>query len=587
LDPDATRDLTPLQPQQSTAAARDLPSVSGYEILQEVDTGGMGVVYRARHLRFDLPVALKMIRMGAHASAHDLARFHREARAVAALNHPGVVRIYDYGEHNGLPYFSMEWAEGGSLADRLRGGAIQPEEAARLVETLARSMHYVHECGIIHRDLKPANVLLTADGVTRIADFGLARRLGDDPGLTITGMVMGTASYMAPEQAEGKKEVGRGADVYGLGAILYEALTGRPPFRAPTRELTILQVLADEPEPPSQLRKEVPRELEAVCLKCLEKNPARRYHSAEELADDLRRFLVGEPVSVGTATILDWHERWARGVGYEVLDLVACGRTGFLYKARQLSLNRLVALKLLPFRSHDNPAAVAHFRREAEAIARLHHPNIVQIYDFGERGGQPYFTMEFVEGSSVAEQYPDTPMAPRKAAALVATLARTMHYAHQRGVIHCALKPGSVLLSPTGTLKVSNFGLARLLGEAEVEAKRGADDRRLASYMAPELVEGRSLAAGPGADVYALGALLFKLLTGQPPFLGDTLQATREQVLHQEAPSPGHLQPGIPPDLEAICLRCLRKDPTQRYLSAQDLAERLDGLRASVGEGEG
>jgi serine/threonine-protein kinase len=239
-DLDATRS-SPIFPPPLGAGSTNLPAIPGYEILGEIDSGGMGVVYRARHLLLDLPVALKMVRTGTVAGPEELARFHMEARAVAALTHLGVVRVYDFGEHRGQPFFSMELVEGGSLADRLRGGPLPAAEAARLIEGLARIVQHVHERGVIHRDLKPANILLTPDGQPKVADFGLARRMSQDSGLTWTGAVMGTASYMSPEQAAGKtKEIGPAADVYSLGAILYECLTGRPPFRAATRELTIL-----------------------------------------------------------------------------------------------------------------------------------------------------------------------------------------------------------------------------------------------------------------------------------------------------------------------------------------------------------
>jgi hypothetical protein len=354
----------------------------------------MGIVYRARHLLLDLPVALKMVRTGTAAGPEELARFHVEARAVATLTHPGVVRVYDFGEHQGLPFFSMELIEGGSLADRLRRGPLPATEAARLVEGLARVVQHVHEHDVIHRDLKPANILLTRDGQAKVADFGLARRLHQDLGLTSTGAVLGTASYMSPEQAAGRtREVGSAADIYGLGAILYECLTGRPPFRAATRELTMVQVLTEEVDAPSQARKDVPAELEAICLKCLEKEPARRYDSAAALAEDLQRFLAGEPISVDVAGLLDWHARWARNVGYELLDLLGCGRTGFLYHARQLSLNlpqaspdRAVVLDIspatapahaLPARQRVTTGSHRHAKCEGEelpSVAPAGHP---------------------------------------------------------------------------------------------------------------------------------------------------------------------------------------------------------------------
>src|SRR5262245_18624551 len=285
--------------------------VAGYVVEAEVGRGGMGVVYRARQPRLNRTVALKMILSAEHASEDDRRRFLREAEALAGLAHPNVVQVYEAGLHDGRPFFSMEYVEGGGLNAYLAGTPLAAREAAALVEVLARAVHAAHEQGIVHRDLKPANVLLSggrqppersapqgADAprsaggrpplsafVPKVTDFGLARRAGE-AGQTQEGAIVGTPSYMAPEQAAGKgSEVDGRADVYALGAILYECLTGRPPFRAATAVDTLMQVVGEEPVPPSRLNRAVPRDLETVCLKCLEKGPARRYPTAAELSE--------------------------------------------------------------------------------------------------------------------------------------------------------------------------------------------------------------------------------------------------------------------------------------------------------------
>jgi hypothetical protein len=267
----------------------------------------MGVVYKARQLSLGRIVALKMILAGGHASTADLARFRGEAEAIARVGHPNIVQIYEVGEQDGLPYFSLEFCGGGGLDRRLLS-PLPPRGAADLVKTLAQAVHAAHQAGIIHRDLKPANVLMAADGTPKITDFGLAKKLEGGDGLTQTGAVMGTPSYMAPEQATGQSSrVTTLADVYALGAILYECLAGRPPFRAATPIDTILEVMEREPEPPSRFRLGIDRDLEQICLKCLAKQPERRYASADALAEDLGRWLAGEPVSVrppGLATVL-------------------------------------------------------------------------------------------------------------------------------------------------------------------------------------------------------------------------------------------------------------------------------------------
>jgi WD40 repeat protein len=290
------------------------PAVPGYEILDEVGRGGMGVVYRARQLRLGRVVALKMILAGGHAGREDLERFQTEAEAVARLQHPGIVQIHEVGEHEGLPYFSLEFVPAGSLASKLRGDPWPAERAADVIEQLARAVHHAHQAGILHRDLKPANVLLAADGTPKITDFGLAKKLDGTTVATQTGAVMGTPSYMAPEQAHGRsRDVGPAVDVYALGAVLYELLTGRPPFKGTTALETLAQVVSCEPVPPAHLAGKVSRDLETICLKCLRKEAARRYASAGDLADDLRRFRAGEPIRarpVGSAErALKWVKR--------------------------------------------------------------------------------------------------------------------------------------------------------------------------------------------------------------------------------------------------------------------------------------
>jgi serine/threonine-protein kinase len=290
-----------------------LPQVPGYRVEALLGHGGMGVVYRAWHLRLDRAVALKMLLAGPCALPEELERFLREAQAVAGLRHANIVQVYDVGDVDGRPYFTMELVEGGDLADQIQGVPQPARQAAALVTTLAQAIHAAHQSGIVHRDLKPGNILLTRDGTPKVTDFGLARRLEGEGGLTLSGVPMGTPSYMAPEQARAKRQaIGPATDVYALGAILYELLTGRPPFRAESATATLQQVVADEPVPPSRLNPQVPRDLATICLKCLSKEPRKRYASAAALAEDLRRFLRGETIAARRAGPLERLARWAR-----------------------------------------------------------------------------------------------------------------------------------------------------------------------------------------------------------------------------------------------------------------------------------
>jgi WD40 repeat protein/tRNA A-37 threonylcarbamoyl transferase component Bud32 len=290
-----------------------------YEILAEVGRGGMGVVYKARERRLNRLVALKMLLSGAEATPRELDRFRREAEAIARLHHPHIVQIHEIGEHNGRPYLALEFVEGESLARALEGTPWPARKAAALVASIARAIHAAHQLGIIHRDLKPANVLLTADGSPMITDFGVAKFLDSSGAFpTLTEQFLGTPGYMAPEQAVDHRDPSAARlfpaalDVYSLGAILYELLTGRPPFRAETPLETVLELVHEEPIPPSRLRPKLPRDLETICLKCLEKSPARRYESALELALDLERFLAIEPVHARPISLVERLWRWCR-----------------------------------------------------------------------------------------------------------------------------------------------------------------------------------------------------------------------------------------------------------------------------------
>ncbi len=338
----------------ATAAARQ--TLGEYELLEEIDHGGMGVVWRARQISLNRVVALKLILTGRFASESELKRFRVESEAAAHLDHPNIVPIYQVGEHEGQPYFAMKFIEGGSLArripnDELRmsnetavaaGSKFDIRNSALVISKVARAVHHAHQRGLLHRDLKPANILLDAQGEPHVTDFGLAKRFEDDGRLTMSGAVLGTPNYMSPEAAAGNaKQLTTATDIYSVGAILYELLAGRPPFQADTPLATMRQVMDEEPERPSILNLRVDRDLETICLKCLEKDPQRRYSSAAELADDLERWMRDEPILARRCTSAERLVKSARrhpvhAAGITTLLLVlAAGVSGILWQWRR------------------------------------------------------------------------------------------------------------------------------------------------------------------------------------------------------------------------------------------------------------
>ncbi len=387
---DATIELTPLQHDMVTADALGKAIPTGrepaepvhvryfgdYELIREIARGGMGVVFQARQVSLNRTVALKMILAGQLADETDVKRFYTEAEAAANLDHPGIVPIFEVGQHEGQHYFSMGFVEGQSLSQRLAGGPLPPREAAELMRRVSEAIEYAHQRGVIHRDLKPANILLDQNGNPRVTDFGLAKKIQGDSGLTGSGQIMGTPSYMPPEQAGGPRgEVGPAADVYALGATLYALVTGRPPFQAATAMDTVLQVITDEPVSPRRLNPALDRDIETICLKCLEKEPSKRYTSAQALADELARFLAGEPIlarPIGPPARL-W--RWCRrrpvvaGLGTAVAALVLFVAIAGSVVAVSQSRLRTIAEK----RAKEALEAkdLAHEARMAEAARRL------------------------------------------------------------------------------------------------------------------------------------------------------------------------------------------------------------------------
>jgi serine/threonine protein kinase len=580
------------------------PTIPGYEILGEVGRGGMGVVYKARQVSLNRLVALKVLREGALAAFENRARFRIEAEAAARMRHANFVQIYEVNDHQGSPYLAMELVEGGSLETFLAGQLQAPGQAAELVRTLAVAIHHAHGQQVIHRDLKPANVLLQiADNAVRsdrlssqstirdlqsaipkISDFGLAKRLDQEStGWTREGAVLGTASYMAPEQAAGRtRDIGPAVDVYALGAILYELLTGRPPFQADSWNHTVEQVIHVEPDPPTRFHAALPRDLETICLKCLEKEPGRRYATAGDLADDLGRFLEAKPVVAVPLGEQERLVRLARRDGYDIVAEIGHGPRSAVYHALHGPLKQPVALKVFQRGACTRQEWEGRLQRGANLWATLAHPHIVPVHQAGWWDGIPYVAVDFVPQGSLADKRTGQPTSVRQALHLLERLAEIVSYLHRQGVVHGNMKPSNVLLAADGIPRVVDF---HPTGGLFLGPLQGMDATSAGlCYVAPELVRNPRAEPRLYTDIHGLGVILYELLTGRPPFAGNTASETLELVCSQEPAAPSLLNPEVPPDLEASCLRCLRKNPWQRYHRAYDLQMRMRSFLDGPGD---
>jgi serine/threonine-protein kinase len=586
-----------------------------YRLGRCLGRGGMGVVHEAEDTLLRRRVAVKLLPESAAADPETVQRFVREARSVARLNHPHVVTIYEVDQRDGVYYLVMEMIDGGSVQEMLRArGKLPWQEATRILIDACRGLAAAHAAGLIHRDLKPANLMCTREGVVKLADFGLARPTQvSATGITVPGAVVGTVDYMSPQQCRGE-QLDHRTDIYSLGATYFALLTGHPPYRGDDTVEVMFAHCAQPIPDPCTSDPDIPASCAAVIRRALAKYPVERQGSATEMLQQVQAILPPDeatliappllaPVAAAGAvesallapsgSFLPTAPAVAGSIpGYEIIRELGRGGMGVVYEARQAGLNRTVALKMILAGGHAGETELARFRIEAEAIARLQHPHIVQIHEVGEwRAGErrpplPYFSLEYCPRGSLERKLAGTPLPPREAAALVENLARAMHAAHQKGILHRDLKPANVLLAEDGTPKITDFGLAKKLDPVSTA---GACGEALTStgavlgtpsYMAPEQARSQGQPLGPACDIYALGAILYECLTGRPPFKSATPLDTLFQVLHVEPVSPAQLNPKVPRDLETICLKCLRKEPHKRYATAEHLTHDLRRFQA-------
>ncbi|GEM_PF-3683854 len=587
--------------------------------------GSMARVFRATQLSLRRPVALKVFEPSLLTPDESLTRFQRESEVAARLEHPNIVPVYGSGQVGNLYFIAMRIVEGGTLADAIRDG-IPLARALDWGTKVARALHYAHEQGVIHRDLKPSNILIAA-GEPLLTDFGLARILGEST-ITASGALLGTPLYMAPEQAA-RQKVSVASDVFSIGAMLYEMATGKNPFVAdalPTGESRAVQrttlmdrIVRCEYPPPRKIRPDLPEPVEVVILRAMAKEPEARYASAGELAVALDRASRGDtlppvvshnapPPSSATKTPLSpptVSDGFAPTVQVgEVVDdgvpkpgtrfgrfwierILGRGGMGIVYCAKDTQLDRKVALKVHLGGANASPQQARRFEREARAAARLSHPAIVRILEVGDVDGQPFFTMDMVDGDSLADVLKQRRVfAPLGAVQVVRDVAEALAYAHAQGVVHRDMKPSNILVDrKTSKVYVTDLGLAKIL-EDEQDLRKSWETRLTESgmllgtpsYMAPEQAKGDVDRIDARTDVYGLGAVMYELLTGEPPHSGPSAMQTAFSVVYNEPVAPRKKSPEIPQDVEVVCLRALDKNPAVRYQSIQLMKEDLDRI---------
>ncbi len=619
--------------------------LANFQIERVIGRGGMAQVYYGQDVKLERPVAIKVIDTRYRDNPTYAERFIREARTVATWRHENIIQIYYADDEEDLYYFVMEYIDGSDLgkliAEYVDQGQLMPQaEVVRIGRTIANALDYAHQQGVIHRDVKPSNVMVASDGRLVLTDFGLALAIEQGS----LGEVVGSSHYVAPEQAQRSADAVPQSDLYSLGVILYELLTGRVPFDDPSPTAVALQHITLEPPPPREINPELSPEVEAVLLKALSKSPDDRYQTGQALLEALEESLqISQPVPAGPVeaekavlyqedagqseveeSITDEAQEAMPGqaeaagpsepapspavktdtpapdqpptespsvqpppattteelIGqqldeYRLEALLGQGGMARVYRGLDVRLNRPVAIKVIdtPFRADSD--YVRRFEREAQMIAQLDHPHIVTVYRFGEANGLLYLAIQCIEGDSLdlllaAYQESGDFISPEEASRIVREVCLALDYAHEEGIIHRDVKPANIMLDKKGRAVLTDFGLA-LLTEMGTRGETFGSP----NYIAPEQAIS-SANVVPQSDIYAVGVILYEMFTGQLPFAsGDPLEVA---MLHMTEPPrpPRELRPDISPELEAVILKALAKEPEERYPSGAALADALD-----------
>jgi len=549
-----------------------------YELDGVVGRGGMAEVHRARDILLDRVVAIKILRADLARDQIFQARFVREAQSAASLNHPSIVAVYDTGEDmaTGLPvpYLVMEYVDGRTVRDLLQEDhRLLPERSLEIIDGVLRALDYSHQAGIVHRDIKPGNVMVTRNGDVKVMDFGIARAMSDADD-TEVGQVIGTSQYLSPEQARGERVDSR-SDLYSTGCLLYELLTGRPPFTGDSPVAIAYQHVRENPVPPSRVDPDVPPWADAIVLKAMAKSPAGRYQTAGDMRADLQRAASGASPfqsGVGSSRLL--------GGRYQLSGVIGRGGMSEVYLAHDILLNRLVAVKMLRKDLATHKTLRERFLHQARSAARLRHPSIVTVYDANEEAvgdiPLPYIVMEYVDGLSLHNLLRENrQLHPVDALKIIDGVLQALDHSHYNDVVHRNIRPGNVMITRNAEVKVMDFG-PRTPGDDTMST--GVIGT--ANYLSPEQARGEWV--DWRSDLYSTGCLLYELLTGRPPFTGDSPIAIAYQHVRENPVPPSKVNPEIPGFVDSVVLRAMAKDPAQRYQSAVDMRSDIEQALNSI-----
>ncbi len=549
--------------------------VGRYEILARLGQGGMGTVYQALDRELDRVIALKTIRPDLASNAAALRRLKQETLLARQIAHRNVIRVFDLGVADGLRFITMEFVDGHDLRWLLDGqGKLASDEAIDILTQICQGLTAAHNEDVVHRDLKPQNVLLSAGNRVRIVDFGLARTF-ENTGITHSGVILGTPAYMSPEQALGQPGDAR-ADIFSFGVIAYELLTGQLPFPNHTLSESLLSRTRGRAKPIDSVDPEVPAWLARIVMRCLERNAADRYESAEAIASDLSARDVcpyrplAETGSLPPGTMV--------GSRYRIEAEAGEGGMGKVYRATDLELHRTVALKVVRPDLASSSQSLDALMHEISMASQISHKNVLRIHDLGEAGGLRFVSMAWAEGEDLGQLLKRTGALPEeRIRELGCEICEGLEAAHEQGISHRDLKPSNVLLTSSGHACIADFGLAHSLHTPvlpaapphESSGSQSVSSSGTPRYMSPEQVDGACV--DHRTDIYSLGLILYEMATGRIPFNDDSVFQTMTQRLTEKPSSPKLLNPAISTDLAAIILRCLERDPKERYASVREL----------------